>query len=110
MPPLRAQEQQPDYSSNADAYLTDIEARFPEKPNTLEARASRLDGDAAAERGAWSKAVSAYERAIAFGADDFETWMGLTRALRETGETGNAIAAAFSARQVADRPTDRARA
>jgi tetratricopeptide (TPR) repeat protein len=108
--PARAQEQQPDYSSNADAYLTDIQARFPEKPDSLEARASRLDGDAAAERGAWSKAISAYERAIAFGADDFETWMGLTRALRETGETGNAIAAAFSARQVADRPTDRSKA
>jgi uncharacterized protein YfaS (alpha-2-macroglobulin family) len=108
--PLRAQEQQPDYSSNADAYLTDIQARFPEKPDTLEARALRLDAEAAAERGAWSKAVAAFERAIAFGADDFETWMGLTRALRERGETGNAIAAAFSARQVADRPTDRARA
>jgi hypothetical protein len=94
--PLRAQEQQPDYSSNADAYLTDIQARFPEKPDTLEARAMRLDGDAAAERGAWGKAVAAYERAIAFGADDFETWMGLTRALRETRETGSAIAAAFS--------------
>jgi hypothetical protein len=107
--PLRAQEQ-PDYASAADAYVTDIQARFPEKPDTLEARASRLDGDAAAERGAWSKAVSAYERAIAFGADDFPTWMGLTRALRESGETGNAIAAAFSARQAADRPTDRAKA
>src|SRR5215470_17200997 len=107
--PLRAQEQ-PDYSSDADTYLTSIQARFPEKPDSLEARASRLDGDSAAERGAWGKAVSAYERAIAFGEDDFETWMGLTRALRELGETNNAIAAAFSARQVADRPTDRAKA
>ena len=66
--PLRAQDQ-PDYASAADTYVTDIQARFPEKPDTLEARASRLDGDAAAERGAWSKAVSAYERAIAFGAE-----------------------------------------
>ena len=107
--PLRAQDQ-PDYASAADTYVTDIQARFPEKPDTLEARASRLDGDAAVERGAWSKAVSAYERAIAFGASDFETWMGLTRALRESGETSNAVAAAFSARQVADRPTDRAKA
>jgi len=106
--PARAEEVS--YSSDADRYLADIQARFPEQPDLLEARASRLDGDAAVERGAWSKAVTAYERAVAFGADDFETWMGLTRAHRELHNTGDAIAAAFSARQAADRSADRAKA
>jgi uncharacterized protein YfaS (alpha-2-macroglobulin family) len=107
--PLRAQEQ-PDYSADADAYLTDIQARFPEQPDSLEARALRLDAEAAAERGAWDKAAAAYERAIAFGADDYRTWMGLTLALRQLGRTNDAIAAAYSARLLADRPSDRARA
>ena len=107
--PLRAQEQ-PDYSAEADAYVTDIQARFPEKPDTLEARALRLDGDAASERGAWDKAASAYERAIAFGAEDYDTWAGLTQALRRLGRTNDAIASAYSARLLADRPSDRARA
>jgi hypothetical protein len=105
--PLRAQE--PDYAAEADSYLTEIQARFPEKPDTLEARALRLDGDAAAERGAWDKAASAYERAIAFGAEDYDTWAGLTEALRRLGRTNDAIAAAYSARLLADRPSDRAR-
>ena len=107
--PLHAQEQ-PEYSADADAYLTDIQARFPEKPDSLEARALRLDAEAAAERGAWDEAANAYERAIAFGAEDFKTWMGLTRALRQLGRTHDAIAAAYSARLMADRPSDRAQA
>ncbi len=100
----------PTFAAAADHYLADIQSRFPEQPDVLEARASRLDGDAAIERGAWSKAASAYERAIAFGAEDFETWMGLTRAQRELRRTDEAVAAAFSAQQAADRSADRAKA
>ncbi len=107
--PLRAQEQ-PDYAAEADAYLTDIRARFPDKPDTLEGRALRLDAEAAAQRGAWDKAASAYERAIAFGAEDYETWMALTQVLRQLGRRNDAIAAAYSARLLADRPGDRAKA
>ncbi len=107
--PLRAQEQ-PDYSSAADNYLADIQTRFSQTPDILEARAGRLEGDAAAERGAWGKAASAYERAIAFGGEDFTTWMSLAQALRELGRTNDAIAAAYSARLLADRPSDRAKA
>lgn len=107
--PLRAQEQ-PDYSAEADSYLTAIQARFPEKPDTMEARALRLEAEAAAERGTWQKAADAYERAIAFGAEDYQTWMGLTQALRRLGRTNDAVAAAYTARLLADRPGDRARA
>jgi hypothetical protein len=107
--PLQAQEG-PDYTSAADAYLTDIQARFPASPDMLEAGASRREGQAAAERGNWSQAAGAYERAVAFGADDFATWMGLTRALRHLGRTEDAIAAAYAGRLAADRPADRAEA
>ncbi len=105
--PVRAQDL-PDYAAAADRYLNDIQARFSDEPDFLASRASRLDGDAAAGRGAWAEAVRHYERAVALGADDFDTWIGLSRALGVQGTTEDAIAAAYSARLAAGRASERA--
>jgi hypothetical protein len=107
--PARAQDLT-NYADAADRYLQDIQARYDEVPDPVESRVSRLDGEGEAQRGAWSRAVSAFERAVALGADDYGVWMGLSEALDKVGRPEQAMAAAYSARLAARRPEEQAKA
>jgi hypothetical protein len=107
--PVQAQDM-PDLAPDARRYVEEVAAHYALEADLVDSRAAQQDGDNAAGKGQWQRAMESYERAVALGGDNFQLWMALSTALREQRRTGDAIAAAYNARLAADQPADKAAA
>jgi uncharacterized protein YfaS (alpha-2-macroglobulin family) len=95
---------------DADRYLQDIRVEHGGGANVAASQdALRQAGDFIKKRD-WPSAVDAYERAVAAGADDFDTWMALSDALSRVDRLEDAAAAAYTAYLAADGYTPRSQA
>ncbi|MBX6322619.1 MAG: alpha-2-macroglobulin family protein, partial [Rhodospirillaceae bacterium] len=95
---------------DADRYLQDIRVEHGSKANLAESQAALKEAAARVKAKDWASAVAAFERAVAAGADDADTWGGLAEALGHVDRLEDAAAAAYSAYLTADGYQPRAQA
>jgi len=94
--------------SAAGRYESDIHQRFGTIEDPNEATALRLAASVAAAAGELDAAVASYERAIAVGGGNGETWLALAKVQRDRSENWNAVGAAYYAWAYAYEPGVRA--